>query len=101
MGNPLPLQLPVFSILTRLIEARSGLHYRQVHLERLATALSPRARELGLESLLDYYYFLRYDPNGGEELDRLLETLVNHETYFFREDQQLRLLVDTFLAPMV
>jgi chemotaxis protein methyltransferase CheR len=97
----LPLQPVVFAILTALIESRGGLHYELVDLDLLAGRMSPRARDLGFESLLDYYYFLRYDPKGVAELDALIETLVNHETFFFRESEQLRLLVDTFLVPMV
>ena len=102
MGTlPLPLPLQVFSILKGVIEDRGGLHYQLADLDLLANRVSPRARDLGFESLLDYYYFVRFDPKGLDELDALLEDLVIHETYFFREAEQLRMLVDGFLAPLV
>ena len=58
--------------------------------ELLAERVSARAVESGFDSLLDYYYFLRYDPGGAAELDALVEHLVVQETYLFREVDQLR-----------
>ena len=81
----LPLLPQVFNILSALIEERAGLHYRIEDLEHLRDKVSARAEQLGFESLLDYYYYLRYDANGDVELDVLIEHLVVHETYFFRE----------------
>jgi chemotaxis protein methyltransferase CheR len=83
----------VFTILGNIIEERSGLQFRNGDLELLRGKVLPRAQEMGFESLLDYYYFLRYDPLGRAELDLLIETLVVHETYFFREADQLRQVV--------
>jgi chemotaxis protein methyltransferase CheR len=95
----LPLSPPVFSILSSLIEARAGLHYAPTDQGLLAEKVSERALEAGFDSLLDYYYFLRYDPAGPAALDALIEALTVHETYFFREHEQLRALVDGVLAP--
>ncbi|MDB4969436.1 MAG: Chemotaxis protein methyltransferase CheR [Myxococcales bacterium] len=91
----------LFSIFKMLIEERCGLHYHQDDVELLADRIGTRAAERGFESLLDYYYFLRYDADGLMELDRLIELLLVHETYFFREVDQLRVLVDVLLAPAV
>jgi chemotaxis protein methyltransferase CheR len=89
----LPLSPSVFAIFTHLIEEKAGLHYDAGESGLLAEKLTVRAVELGFDSLLDYYYFLRYDDGGARELDALLESLVVHETYFFRESDQLRALV--------
>jgi chemotaxis protein methyltransferase CheR len=97
----LPLQPQVFAILRALIEDRAGLAYDLADLDLLAGKLSPRALELGFDSLLDYYYFLRYDIRGAEELDVLVETLLVNETYFFREPDQLSVLIDVLLAPLL
>jgi chemotaxis protein methyltransferase CheR len=99
MTPVLPAQ--VFSILTHLIEERSGLHYDIADLELVADKVGERLGESGFESFLDYYYFLKYDPAGSRELDLLVESLTVHETYFFREVDQLRVLVDTILAPAI
>jgi chemotaxis protein methyltransferase CheR len=93
----MPLSPQVFAIMSGLIEDRSGIHYPLRDLEVLAEKLSPRAAERGFDSLLDYYYFLRYDPAGPDELAVLIEALVVHETYFFRESDALERLVGTIL----
>jgi chemotaxis protein methyltransferase CheR len=94
----LPLSLPVFNILASLIEERAGLHYRGDDLPLVRDKISIRAELLGFESLLDYYYFLRYDPAGSAEVDALVEALVVHETYFFREADQLQVCLKRLLA---
>jgi chemotaxis protein methyltransferase CheR len=87
------------TILGTIIEERAGLQYED--LKFLFDKVLPRAQEMGFDSLLDYYYFLRYDPLGGAELDALIETLVVHESYFFRECDQLQALVQEIIAPAV
>lgn len=89
----------VFTILSALIEEHAGLHYDEQDSELFRDKVSLRAEEAGFDSLLDYYYFLRYDPGGRAELETLVECLVVHETYFFREAAQLRTLVGELLAP--
>jgi chemotaxis protein methyltransferase CheR len=89
----------LFAILGALVEERAGLHYGASAMELFADKVAQRASDAGFESLLDYYYYLRYDPAGGEELDRLVDALLVHETYFFREADQLRALVDEILLP--
>jgi chemotaxis protein methyltransferase CheR len=93
----LPLPPALLTILTHLIEERTGLHYGLEHKDILAEKLTQRADERGLDSLLDYYYFLRYDEAGGAELTKLVDALVVNETYFFREQDQLRVLVRSLL----
>jgi chemotaxis protein methyltransferase CheR len=98
---PLPLSPQVFAILRGLIEEKTGIHYPDVERELLAERVSARAQEIGFESLLDYYYFLRYDAAGAAELEALVEHLVVQETYLFREIDQLRALVCHFIVPRV
>jgi chemotaxis protein methyltransferase CheR len=95
----LALSAQVFAILSGLVEDRAGLHYGPEDLELFAEKVSMRALDQGFESLLDYYYFLRYDPAGDAELERLVDALVVNETYFFREREQLEWLVDHVLVP--
>ncbi|RKH02766.1 CheR family methyltransferase [Corallococcus carmarthensis] len=99
--STLPLSPQVLAILAMLIEQRSGLHYGPEDRDLLAEKLSTRALDAGFDSLLDYYYFLRYDPKGPAVLDSLVEALLVHETYFFREPQALEVLVDSLLVPEV
>jgi chemotaxis protein methyltransferase CheR len=92
---------PVFAILSTLVEERAGVHYAPDDQDLFLERVTERARDEGFDSLLDYYYFLRYDPAGTAELDRLVEHLVVHETFFFREIEPLRRVVSHFILPLV
>lgn len=95
------LSREVFVIISALIEERVGIHYELSDLTLLQDRIAPRAMEAGFDSLLDYYYYLRYDPASAPEFDRLVEALVVGETYFFREFDQVRALVEHVIEPKV
>jgi chemotaxis protein methyltransferase CheR len=88
----LPLSSQVFTITAHLLAEKTGLQYRPADREPLAEKLSERAAELGLGSLLDYYYYLRYDEGAARELSTLVDMLVVQETYLFREADPLRVI---------
>jgi chemotaxis protein methyltransferase CheR len=52
------------------------------------------AIELGFDSFIDYYYLLKYGPGAEEEWRHALDSLSVQETYFWREIDQVRALVD-------
>jgi chemotaxis protein methyltransferase CheR len=101
MNPGLALSPQVFAIFSALVEERCGLSYALEDRELFADRLTPRAQERGFDSLLDYYYFLRYDPESEAEFALLVESLVVHETYFFREQAALQVLVDTLLPALI
>lgn len=91
----------VFNILRDLIRERTGLHYEADKREQLADKLTPRALERGFESFLDYYYLLKYGPGAEEEWPCVLDALSVPETYFWREIDQIRALVDVLIPRYV
>lgn len=101
----LPISLPmspqVFTILSGLVGEHLGLHFEPANAGIFAEKVGARAVEAGFESLLDYYYFLRYDPGSAQELERLAEALVVGETYLFRELPPLQTAVANLIAPRV
>jgi chemotaxis protein methyltransferase CheR len=100
-ARTLPLSSAVFTILSGLIEERLGLFYAAADSDILAEKVSPRAAERGFASLLDYYYYLRYDPAADEEFERLADALVVNETYVGRELDQLTALADVLLPRLL
>jgi chemotaxis protein methyltransferase CheR len=90
----LPLSSSLFAILAQRIEERAGLHYTPEDREILADKVSARALEAGFTSPYDYWCFLKYDPGGTAELDALIDTLLVHETYFFRDPLPLEVISD-------
>jgi chemotaxis protein methyltransferase CheR len=85
-------------LFSSLVEEASGIRYGPHDHDLFASKLADHAIELGYVSLLDYYYRLRYDDPEGAETQRLIEALLVHETYFFRELPPLVELVDHHLA---
>ena len=91
----------LFAIYAQLVENACGLHYGDADRELFSAKVSAHAESRGHGALLDYYYRLRYDDPTGEETASLVEALLVHETYFFRELPPLVELVDSCLAPAV
>ncbi len=97
----LELSPTVFSILSSLIEEKVGIFYDLSNRDLLQEKVSARALDAGFNSLLDYYYFLRYDDASQFEFKQLVENLVVNETYFFREWASLKMLTEKFIVPHV
>lgn len=95
------LSLPVFTILRDLIHDRTGLHYPDDKRGLLADKLADRVRETAGGSFLDYYYHLKYEPDAAEEWGRLRDALATPETYFWREADHLRTLVDRLVPQWI
>ncbi len=98
---PLQLTPQLFAIFAQLVENECGLHYSANDGPLFESKLVAQAAELGFESLLDFYYRLRYDDPDGVEKRALIQALVVHETYLFRELVPLRQLCDGYLTEMV
>jgi chemotaxis protein methyltransferase CheR len=101
MFRQLILSAPEYSIFTTLLEERVGLTYALADKPIFESKLSARLSEAGFSSALDYYYYLRYDDPRGVELDELVQALVVHETFFFRELGALRAAIEHFVKPHV
>ena len=86
-----------FKILRDLIREQTGIHYENDRRDMLGDKLSGRAIERGFESFVDYYYLLKYEPEAAEEWRHVLDALSVPETYFWREMDQVRALVDVVL----
>ncbi len=97
----LELTPQLFAIFAQLVEEQCGLHYSLNERSLFESKLSAQAAEQGFESLLDYYYRLRYDDPGGVEKRALVQALVVHETYLFREIGPLETLCDTYLIEVI
>jgi chemotaxis protein methyltransferase CheR len=95
------LSRDLFLIFAALVEEEAGLHYADAERNAFGDRILARAQDAGFESLLDYYYFLRYDPASSAERTALIESLLVHETYFFREERALRAVVDGALRPAI
>ena len=83
----------VTTILRDLVHERLGLFYEPSHFDQLADRVAPLIVARGLGSFMDYYYLLKYSDDA-EEWGRVMDALAVQETYFWREIDQLRAIVD-------
>jgi chemotaxis protein methyltransferase CheR len=81
-------------LLRDLVLTHTGMFYDQSRLDFLRDRLAPLAIERGFDSFLDYYYLLKYDANAAQEWIHAIDALSVQETYFWREFDQIRALVD-------
>lgn len=95
------LSRELFAIFSQFVERACGMHYGESERDLFGAKLVSHAEECGHVALLDYYYRLRFDDPEGVERARLLDALLVHETYFFRELPPLQELVDGHLADVV
>jgi chemotaxis protein methyltransferase CheR len=86
-----------FRLINAEIHAYSGILFREEMKYLLERRLRPRLEELELADFGAYSRFLRFDPAGRSELALATELLLTHETYFFREPEQLRAFSEELL----
>ena len=82
----------VTQVFRDLIHQRLGLYYDATQFDHVADRLAPLIVARGLGSFMDYYYFLKYGDDR-EEWAKVMDALAVHETYFWREIDQLRAIV--------
>lgn len=89
-----------WKLLSDLIQTRFGLMFDGARRDILDSRLRTRMRELRVESLREYYLYLRFHPEREAELTRLACLITNNETYFFRETHQFDILIRHVLPPL-
>ena len=79
-------------LLRDLVATRAGIFYDAGRLDVLRERLTPLAIERGFDSLLDYYYLLKYDADDLTAWPKVMDALSVLETYFWRESDQFHAL---------
>ena len=84
------LKVEEFRLLRDLINRFCGIAFQDDALFMVERRLKDRVAALGLGDFGQYYQFLRYHPDARAEMERAVDVLTTNETYFFREEYQLR-----------
>lgn len=85
------------ALIRNLINERTGMFFDNGKSDLLIDKLSPLVIERGFSSYLDYYYLLKYDAAARAEWQNVVNALSVQETYFWREIDQVRTLVQTLV----
>lgn len=97
MSPEIPMSADEFRLLRDFVYQHCGLNFTEDSKYLLEKRLGKRLQKHNLKNFKDYYYFLRYNPNKDQELTEVIDQLTTNETYFFREDFQLRTFVEDIL----
>ena len=98
LGVP-PTGLPV---LLELVHERTGLFYDNGRSDLFAERMAPLVVERGFRSFLDLFYLLKYDDTAAHHgWQQVLDALSVPETYFWREIDQIRAVVNRVVPELV
>ena len=86
-----------FRLLRDFIYQHCGIFFDEDSRFLLERRLGKRLQYHRLENFKDYYYLLRYNKVKDQELNEVINIITTNETYFFREDFQLKTFTDEIL----
>lgn len=89
-----------FRLIREFVEETFGLVLDDGKRSFLGTRLWGRVKDLKLSSFSEYYTYLKFAPLGIEERLRFISTITNNETYFFREEAQLKVFAGDVLQEL-
>ncbi len=86
-----------FRAIRDLMNEHAGLMFEESALYAFERRLAERLVALELGSFDEYYKYLRFNVRGMAELEEAIDAITTKETYFFRQDYQLRAFNDEVL----
>lgn len=103
INNEKQIELPddIFHLFRDMIYDNSGVVLGEGSKYFVENRLQQSIRRRQLNHFRDYYYFLKYDRRKDEELANVIDLLTIHETYFFREEQQLKAFSEEILPELI
>jgi chemotaxis protein methyltransferase CheR len=90
VGDPITLKPEEFRMLRDLFATRTGVKLSAEARFALERRLRERLIVLNLDNFADYHHYLRFSAHAADEWDEAVDLLTTNETYFFREERQLR-----------
>jgi chemotaxis protein methyltransferase CheR len=96
----IPLPDDIFRLLRDFIHDYCGIFFDDGSKFLLERRLNRRLEQHQLRNFAEYYHFLRYDRRREDEIVVLVDNLTTNETYFFRENAQLRAFSEEILPEL-
>lgn len=85
-----------FLRIRELLYEETGILFEDGKADYVSRRVLERMQAVGCKRFFEYISLLRYGP-AGVEMQQLINAVTVNETYFFREEYQLRCLVDSML----
>jgi chemotaxis protein methyltransferase CheR len=99
--DDIPLKPEEYRLLRDLFSSRIGIQFGPESRFAMERRLRERLAILKLTTFAEYYQYLRFNPGAPGEWEEAIELLTTNETYFFREDYQLRSFKNEVLPVLI
>ena len=99
MAEPAPVTEEEFARLSDFLYRRTGMVFTESKRYYVQRRVTDRMEATGATSFASYFARLRSDLNG--EIEQFINAFTVNETYFYREDHQLRCLTSDLLAERI
>src|SRR3954471_2919880 len=91
------ISIQALPLLRDLLHERAGIYFADDQIDFLMEKISQMLTERGFDSILDYYYLLKYDAEADVEWKKLIDIISVRETFFWREVDQIRALAEVLV----
>ncbi|MCX7770943.1 MAG: protein-glutamate O-methyltransferase CheR [Proteobacteria bacterium] len=90
-----------FESLRNLIRDKCGIYFDDSSRYILEKRLAGRIKELKFNTFKEYIFFLKYDKKKEDEFTFIYDVITTNETYFFREDYQLKAFKEEIIPELI
>lgn len=101
LPDKIPMSAEEFRLLRDLVYDYCGIFFQDDVTYILQRRLNTRLRQLDVGSFSEYYRYLRFSAQRRQELEEIIELLTTNETYFFREEYQLKAFGEEILPELI
>ncbi len=99
-STQLPYTPDDFKLIREVIYSYSGIYISDDYQSIFMRRLERRLLSLAMESFHEYYYYLKYNQSNNDELRNLMDVITIKETYFFRELDQMKTLINEVIPEL-
>ncbi len=96
----IPLEEDVFRLIRDFVRDYCGIYFDDDSRYLLEKRLSRRVRTHHFSTFREYFRYLLYHRNRDEELAAIIDIITVNETYFFREQNQLKTFSEEILPEL-
>lgn len=100
LTTQLPYTQDDFKLIRDAIYNHSGIYISNDYQGIFMRRLERRLLALSMDSFHEYYYYLKYNQQNNNELQKLMDVITIKETYFFREIDQIKTLVNEVIPEL-
>lgn len=99
-STQLPYTEDDFKLIREVIYNYSGIYISDDYQSIFMRRLERRLLSLSMDSFHEYYYYLKYNQSNNDELRNLMDVITIKETYFFRELDQMKTLINEVIPEL-